>query len=208
MNNKFTTDVNLPLRLIQYLNTKIFHEKHGFKPPIPLEQQFGITKNDIALINKYKEGTKLPEVKKEKQESIPRHPYVYPDPVRLRNTYHVADMDNTVRFGDCTRFNNEGKSKYISNMNKEKATEQRPYKTTPFMGHGKGMGNVDVESSFLHSELSKTNGSKHVNDLSINRFEDLHVDVQEKSLYPFSFPRGGISTRDGEIYTRQNSKII
>jgi hypothetical protein len=86
--------------------------------------------------------------------------------------------------------------------------EQVQYKTTPFMGHGKGMGNVDVESSMLHAEPSRIPGHNDLGGISINRFEDLFVNIQEKSIYPFDFPRGGINSRDPILYDNQPGRII
>ena len=85
---------------------------------------------------------------------------------------------------------------------------EQAYLTTPYMGHGKGIGNVDVESTMWHAEPSRIAGNKDLGGVSINRFEDLFVDVQENSVYPFDFPRGGVNSRDPQLYVDQPPRII
>jgi len=48
---------------------------------------------------------------------------------------------------------------------------------------------------------------RDLGDVMINRFDDLFVNVQENSVYPFDFPRGGVNSRDPQLYVG-TSKII
>jgi len=71
-----------------------------------------------------------------------------------------------------------------------------------------GIGNVDVESTVRYAEPSRTGSRRDLGGVSINRFDDLFVKIQENSVYPFDFPRGGIDSRDPQLYAGQNAKII
>lgn len=132
---------------------------------------------------------------------------------------NIIDFDTKLRYSTSQ---DKKKGKFVSKMDtsnkwidyqntecqKIPNREQIQYQTTPFMGHGKGIGNVDVESSMLHSEPSRIPGHNDLGGVSINRFEDLFINVQEKSVYPFNFPRGGMSSRDPNLYDYQPAKII
>jgi hypothetical protein len=136
------------------------------------------------------------------------------------NVYsQIVDFDTLLRHGkaqDKRKTKVVGKmdtsNKWLDYQNTEckkvPNVEQIHYQTTPYMGHGKGIGNVDVESSMWHAEPSRIAKHKDLGGVSINRFEDLFVDVQQNSVYPFDFPRGGIDSRDPELYVNMPYKVI
>ena len=59
------------------------------------------------------------------------------------------------------------------------------------------MGNVDVESYIIHSEPSS---NRDMGGISLSRFDKLHYDIQQNMNYPFNFPRGGMNSRDTDLY--------
>jgi hypothetical protein len=130
----------------------------------------------------------------------------------------IVDFDSLLRHGQVQDRNKtkivtdmDVSNKWLSHRNtecKKVPNAEQAYLTTPYMGHGKGIGNVDVESTMWHAEPSRIAGSKDLGGVSINRFEDLFVDVQENSVYPFDFPRGGVNSRDPQLYVDQPPRII
>lgn len=132
---------------------------------------------------------------------------------------NIIDFDSLLRYGAS---HDKSKGKIVSKMDtnnkwvdyqntscrKIPNMEQIRYQTTPFKGHGKGIGNVDLESTMWHGEPTRIPGHRDLGGVSINRFEDLFVNVQEKSIYPFDFPRGGVNSRDPQLYIDQPANII
>lgn len=120
------------------------------------------------------------------------HPYMYSNDIISRKSPYTTNTKTVNRL-----IINNKNSVNTNKWNKE----QIQYLTTP-------LNNVDVESSMWHAEPSRIAGHNDLGGVSINRFEDLFVNVQEKSIYPFNFPRGGSSSRDPELYENQPAKII
>jgi hypothetical protein len=132
------------------------------------------------------------------------------------------DVESILKYGSTNKFQDKSKmqiemkmdtaNKWVdyqsTNCQKIPNVSHVQYQTTPFMGHGKGMGNVDTESTMWHAEPSRTAGNNDLGGISINRFDDLFVNVQEKSVFPFAFPRGGMNSRDPQLYTNNCGKII
>lgn len=131
----------------------------------------------------------------------------------------IVDFDTLLRYSEV-QDKSKGKivgkmdtsNKWVDYQNTEcrkvPNVERRTFTAVPYKGHGVGMGNVDVESTMWHSEPSRIPGHRDLGGVSINRFEDLFVDIQKNSVYPFDFPRGGVDARDPQLYSNIPPRII
>ena len=115
----------------------------------------------------------------------------------------IVDVDTMLRYGlDQNQKNNRG---IDQNQKNNRGIDQNHQDIDHISSR---VGNVDVESMMWHSEPSRIAKNRDLGGVSINRFDDIFVNIQENSVYPFDFPRGGINSRDPQLYQDQPARII
>lgn len=173
-------------RLEQYLNAVDFHKFYGIKPKIPLEKQFQITNVDKNIIKKY---------------ILTKNKYTYDD-----NKFKVIRDNHPLSYNNN---NYTKKNPYDQSMMNDimKHKENKKIENRIQCYDNLKYSNVNVENHMLFSEPSRISGKK-TSGVNINRFDDIFSTVQENSVYPFTFPRGGASSRDPCLYEHLQHRII
>jgi hypothetical protein len=83
------------------------------------------------------------------------------------------------------------------------------YRSMPFMGMGTGGGDANVDNLMRFGDATRVSRQKKTSGLAApDRFETLHVDVQDPKNVIAPFPRGGHDTRNIDRYARQDASYI
>lgn len=174
-------------RLEQFMNAVDFHNFYGIKPNTSLEKQFQITKSDKELIRKYiKKCSNINTMPDNKFKIIrDNHPLSYnSDNITKKTPYDQSKINDLMKHKENKKI--QKRMDCYNNLN---------------------YSNVNVENYMLFSEPSRISGKK-LSGVNINRFDDIFSTVQEKSVYPFTFPRGGSSSRDPSLYENLQHRVI
>jgi hypothetical protein len=177
-------------RLIQYLNAVEYHNINNIRPPIPLNNQFNITREDQKKIDKImskKQNKFIGPKEKENFTNISMKPTVIDHRYNIPVNDPRNNLSNT--FLKCS---DESCNNYsvIDDFN------------TSLIGHHlMPTNNLTVQQNMITDYLpnvslnKKKQNMNNIAEIEQDRFENLFVDVQKHSVYPFEFPRGGVSSR-------------
>jgi hypothetical protein len=98
---------------------------------------------------------------------------------------------------------------YETKSDNKKGFNTTMYQSIPFMGSGKGSGNIELETDILYGTSTRVPKQSGLGTVSVNRFENLFWDPQDPNHIVADLPRGGVDTRndketnDGFINNRQ-----
>jgi hypothetical protein len=175
-------------RLIQYLNAVEYHNINNIKPPVPLKNQFNITSDDQKKIDRIMNKKQAKFIgPKEKPTNVSIKPNVINDKYNIPVNDPRNNLSNTF-----LRYSDESCNNYSA---------LDDFNTSLIGHHLMPTNNLSVQQNMITDYLPNVSLNKkkqninNIAEIEQDRFENLFVDVQKHSVFPFEFPRGGINSR-------------
>lgn len=210
--------------LYQYINSINYHIKNNIIPMVPLKQQYGITKNDENIIRHYLNQKQNVDCISSscaiKTNSYNFNiddltiPHAYNDSTFKYIDNHPYKYTNITKNSPYTFVND--KAKHIIDYGRKQDINKNVIDNTYICSNNGynnklnftgSISNVDVESTLWHQKSTRNVG-KTLGGININRLDDLYYNIQENSIFPFDFPRGGANSQDPSLYEGMNLRII